>query len=159
MRRLVAAEYRCLELALIILVLLNGVSIASRYVFRHALGELFEIMILGGIAAYWVAIATAEREKAHLGVDSFVMLLPRRIKGGVRLVRTAVVAAFYGVVVWSGILLVLRQISGGTTAGLIDVPLWTIAIFIPLSASVALWRCLVTQPRSVPDTGRDGGAI
>ena len=145
MRRLVATEYRCLEAALIALVVLNGVSIASRYVFRHALGELFEIMILGAIAAYWVAIATAERERAHLGVDSFVMLLPGRISRGLRLVRTAVVAAFYAVVVWSGGLLVIRQFGGGTTSGLMDLPLWTISIFMPLSAALALWRCVALE--------------
>lgn len=142
MRRLAAIEYRFLELALVALVVLNGISITSRYMFRHALGELFEVMILGGIAVYWVAIATAERERAHLGVDSFVMILPRRLQRGTRLLRTAVVASFYGVVVWSGILLVLRQMSSGATAGLTDLPLWIVAAFIPFGAALALWRSL-----------------
>lgn len=156
MRRLAAAEYRCLEAALIALVVLNGVSIASRYVFRHALGELFEIMILGAIAAYWLAIATAEKDRVHLGVDSFVMLLPDRLRRTLRLIRTAIVAAFYGVIVWSGILLVVRQFGGGTTSGLMDIPLWTVSIFMPFSAAVALWRCLSLErdQAAAPPTGK-----
>lgn len=155
MRHLVAIEYRILELALVALVILNGISISSRYLFRHALGELFEIMILGGVAVYWVAIATAEREKAHLGVDSFVMILPRRAQRITRYARTAVVAAFYGVIVWSGILLVMRQYSSGAIAGLTDVPLWTISIFVPFGAAIACWRCFTLEPRT---TGPSDGA-
>ncbi|KPQ05693.1 MAG: TRAP-type C4-dicarboxylate transport system, small permease component [Rhodobacteraceae bacterium HLUCCA12] len=149
MRRLAAIEYRFLELALAMLVVLNGISITSRYLFRHALGELFEVMILGGIAVYWVAIATAEREKAHLGVDSLVMVLPRQLQRITRHLRMAVIAAFYGVVIFSGILLVLRQMSSGATAGLLDLPLWTVAIFMPIGAALALWRSL-TQVDTVP---------
>lgn len=156
MRRLVAIEYRYLELALVVLVILNGVSISSRYLFRHALGELFEIMILGGVAVYWVAIATAEREKAHLGVDSFVMILPRGLQRITRHARIAVVAAFYSAIVWSGILLVMRQYSSGATAGLIDVPLWTISVFMPFGAAIALWRCFVSEPRTAAPTSSAG---
>ena len=147
MRFLAVAEYRLLELSLLTLVVLNGVGIVSRYVFRHALGELFEVMILGGVAVFWLAFATAQRERAHLGIDSAVALLPVSGRRVVRSLRTLVVVGFFAVVVWSGALLVVGQYHSGITAGLIDLPLWMVAAFMPLSGAWMLWRVVRSEIR------------
>lgn len=135
-------EYRVLEAALLILLALNTISIAARYVFNHAIGELFEIMILGSVAFYWLGIATAERNNAHLGVSVFVSLLPVDLIRLLKLVRLIVIAGFLLAIVYSGAHLVGGQIRMDMKSGLLDMPLWLFSIFMPTGAALMLYRVL-----------------
>ena len=138
----VVFEHRVLEAALLVLLALNTISIAARYVFNHAIGELFELMILGSVAFYWLGIATAERAKAHLGVSVFVPLLPSSLRSACELLRLIVIAGFLLGVVYSGCLLVAGQLRLGLTSGLLDMPLWLFSVFMPAGAALMLWRVL-----------------
>jgi TRAP-type C4-dicarboxylate transport system permease small subunit len=138
----VALEYKLLEGALLVLLALNATAIVSRYIFNHAIGELFEIMILGSVAAYWLGIATAERERAHLGVTVAVSVLPSRLRRPARLLRLLVVAGFLAAVVYSGGALVLSQYRLNMTSGILDMPLWIFAAFMPIGAALMLIRAV-----------------
>lgn len=138
----VVIEHRVLEAALLVLLALNTVSIAARYVFNHAIGELFELMILGSVAFYWLGIATAERAMAHLGVSVFIPLLPAAPRKVSELVRLLVIAGFLLGVVYSGVHLVAGQAGLGLSSGLLDMPLWLFSVFMPLGAALMLVRVL-----------------
>lgn len=135
-------EHRVLEGALLVLLALNTISIAARYVFNHAIGELFELMILGSVAFYWLGIATAERAGAHLGVSVLVPLLPSGLRKVTELLRLLVIAGFLLGVVYSGSHLVASQLRLGLTSGLLDMPLWLFSVFMPAGAALMLYRVL-----------------
>lgn len=141
-RAAVALEYRALEAALLILLALNAISIVARYVFDHAIGELFEVMILGSVAFYWLGIATAERERSHLGVTFLVALMPPDPRRIAMLLRLLVIAGFLLAVVYSGGHLVAGQLRLGLTSGILDMPLWMFSVFMPLGAGLMLLRVI-----------------
>jgi TRAP-type C4-dicarboxylate transport system permease small subunit len=137
-----ALEYRALEITLLLLLLLNGVSVFARYVLHHAVGELFEVMIFLSVASYWLGAATAQRLGGHLGMDFVVMALSpgaRRVTDAVRLV---VIIGFLGVVVYSGALLVMSQMRFGTSTSLLGWPVWFFSIFLPFGCALLAWRTL-----------------
>jgi TRAP-type C4-dicarboxylate transport system permease small subunit len=142
MPKLVKFEYRAIEWSLLVLLGLITVSVVARYVFNHAIGELFELMIFGSVAFYWLAMATAEREGAHLGVGFGVAALPAGLRRIASLVRIAVIAIFLAVIVYSGSLLVLSQFRLGMASGLLHIPLWIFSIFMPFGAVLMLIRAL-----------------
>lgn len=133
-------EFRLLELSLAALVVMNGVGVFARYVLNSAVGELFEIMILLGVATYWLGIATAERLGGHLGMDLLVGMLsggPRRFAD---LIRKAVILGFLAVVVYSGVRLSMSQFRFGTNSGILDMPLWIFSAFMPIGCALLAWR-------------------
>lgn len=137
-----ALEYRALEISLLLLLLLNGVSVFARYVLNHAVGELFEVMIFVSVASYWLGAATAQRLGGHLGMDFAVAILapgPRRVADALRVI---VIVGFLGVVIYSGTLLVLSQIRFGTSTSLLDLPVWIFSIFLPFGCALLAWRTL-----------------
>ncbi len=142
LKKLTILEYRVLETALIILVLLNGTSIISRYLFNHAIGELFEIMVLGSVAIYWLAIATAQREQAHIGVGFAVSVFPPRVRIVVGIVRLTVICGFLLVVFFSGVELTIAQFRSAGSSGLLNMPLWLFSMFMPLGGMLMLARVL-----------------
>lgn len=152
---LAAVEYRFLEFALLTLLAINTISIVARYIFNHAIGELFEVMLLGSVALYWLGVATADRVGGHLGMDLFVSMLPSGLQQMAVLLRKLVVLGFLAVVVYSGTNLSLSQFGYGTSSGILGLPLWLFSAFIPFGCALLAWRT-VFVPRS---DGADGEAV
>lgn len=143
-----ALEYRTLEISLLLLLLLNGISVFARYVLNHAIGELFEVMIFVSVASYWLGAATAQRLGGHLGMDFVVATLApghRRVTDALRVI---VILSFLGVVIYSGTLLVLSQIRFGTSTSLLDLPVWMFSIFLPFGSALLAWRTLFPPRQS-----------
>lgn len=143
-----ALEYRTLEISLLLLLLLNGISVFARYVLNHAIGELFEVMIFVSVASYWLGAATAQRLGGHLGMDFMVATLApghRRVTDALRVI---VILSFLGVVIYSGTLLVLSQIRFGTSTSLLDLPVWMFSIFLPFGSALLAWRTLFPPRQS-----------
>jgi len=141
-RFLAALEFRLLELSLAALLVMNGISVFTRYALNNAIGELFEIMILLAVATYWLGVATAERVGGHLGMELAVAMLPegpRRIAGAL---RKLVILGFLAVVVYSGTRLSLSQYRFGTNSGIVDMPLWWFSAFVPFGCALLFWRTL-----------------
>lgn len=142
-----ALEFRFLEAALAVLVVVNGVGVASRYVFNHAIGELFEAMLLLSVAAYWLGVATAERMGGHLGMSLFVSMVPAGPRRALELLRKLVILGFLAVVVYSGVRLSMTQFRYGTASGLLGMPLWTVSAFLPLGCALLGLRILLPSRR------------
>jgi len=142
-------EFRLLELSLAALLIMNGVSVFTRYVMNSAVGELFEIMILLGVATYWLGIATAERLGGHLGMDLFVATLPKGARQITDLIRKIVILGFLAVVIYSGARLSMSQYRFGTNSGILDMPLWIFSAFMPIGCGLLAWRTLF-PPRREP---------
>lgn len=141
-------EFRLLEISLAALLIMNGLSVFTRYVLNSAVGELFEIMILLGVATYWLGIATAERLGGHLGMDFVVTMLPngaRRITGWI---RKAVILGFLGVVIYSGLRLTMSQYRFGTNSGILDMPLWLFSISMPIGCAILAFRTVFPPRRA-----------
>lgn len=146
-------EFRLLEVSLAALLIMNGVSIFSRYVLKNAVGELFEVMILLGVATYWLGIATAERLGGHIGMDLFVAALPRRGRLLADIVRKVVILGFLAVVIYSGVRLSISQYRFGTSSGLMDLPLWIFSMFMPIGCALLAWRTIFPPRRPDMQTG------
>lgn len=141
-------EFRLLEISLAALLIMNGASVFTRYVLNSAVGELFEIMILLGVATYWLGIATAERLGGHLGMDFVVAMLPKGAARIAALIRKAVILGFLGVVIYSGIRLTMSQYRFGTNSGILDMPLWIFSIFMPIGCVILAFRTVFPPSRA-----------
>ena len=139
-------EYHALEISLLVLLALNGISVFTRYILNHAVGELFEVMILLSVATYWLGVATAERLGGHLGMDFAVAALPPALRRVADLLRKAVILGFLAVVIYSGTNLVRSQIRFGTSSSLLDMPTWMFSIFVPFGCTLLAFRT-VFPPR------------
>lgn len=147
-------EDRLLVTIMLALLAFNGISIVARYVFNHALGELFEMMVLGGLAMYWLALGIAQTERAHLGVGTAVERLPARMRIVAEWLRLVMIAAFLSTVIYCGLTLALSQFRTGSVSGLLGIPLWVFCMFIPIGAALMLVRS-VAQHLAKP--GREDG--
>ena len=142
-----ALEFRFLEVSLAVLVVLNGVGVFARYVVNHAIGELFEAMLLLSVAAYWLGVATAERMGGHLGMNILVSALPGGLRRATEIVRKLVILGFLAVVVYSGVRLSMTQFRYATASGLLGIPLWVFSAFLPLGCALLGLRVLIPSRR------------
>ena len=143
-----ALEYRALEISLLLLLVLNGASVFTRYVLNHAVGELFEAMLFLSVATYWLGVATAERLGGHLGMDFVVAVLPKRARRVADILRLLITLGFLGVVIYSGALLVMSQYRFGTSTSLLDMPVWAFSFFLPFGCALLAWRSIFPPRRA-----------
>lgn len=148
-----ALEFRVLEFALLLLLVLNGASVFSRYVLNHAVGELFEVMIFVSVAIYWLGVATAQRMGGHLGMDFAVAALPSGKRKMTDFLRLVVIVGFLGVVIYSSTLLIMSQARFGTATSLLRIPVWMFSIFLPFGCALLLWRSIF--PPRKPEEERE----
>lgn len=143
---LLRLEHGLLQAAFVALVAMNAVNVFARYVLNHAVGSLFEIMVLVSVATYWLGIATAERTQSHLGMNFVTTRFsgtPRRVA---EVLRLAVIAAFLLAAAYSGAGVALSQYRSGALAGTLALPLWPFAAFIPFGCLLMLARALSHRP-------------
>ncbi|HTV71236.1 MAG TPA: TRAP transporter small permease [Rhizobiaceae bacterium] len=141
-----ALEFRVLEAGLLILLVLNTLTIFSRYIMGRPMGSLFELMVLGSVAMYWLGAATAERVGGHLGMDFLVTKFPAGLQRINEWFVKAVTIAFLAVVIYSGYKLSRSQIAYGAHSGMLKIPMWLFSGFMPLAALLYLWR-VVTRSK------------
>jgi TRAP-type C4-dicarboxylate transport system permease small subunit len=153
LERLGVLEFRLLEAGLLILLAINTVAIVSRYVLGRPLGSLFEIMVLGSVALYWLGAATAERVGGHIGMDFLAASFSPRWRRANDIFVQALVIAFLVVVVYSGYKLCRSQIVYGTHSGLLKIPMWLFSGFMPLAALLYLIRVVVGPSGKRPAEG------
>jgi TRAP-type transport system small permease protein len=125
-------------LALLLGVLTASVflQVLSRFVLRYPLPWTEEVTRLAFVYSIFVGATVAVREKAHINVDVFVTLLPRRAARAVTLAGSALVAVFLGVVVWQGILFV--QATGVQMTPVLQIPFRHLYVVIPVSGALML---------------------
>lgn len=147
-----ALEVRALDVGLLLLLVLNGASVFTRYVLNHAVGELFEVMIFTSVAIYWLGVATAQRFGGHLGMDFVVATLPRFARRVTDVVRVAVIVGFLGVVIYSGTLLVIAQVRFGTSTSLLGLPVWIFSAVLPLGCLLLAWRTVFAPRQAMEES-------
>lgn len=154
---LLRLEHGLLQAAFVALVAMNAANVFARYVLNHALGSLFEIMVLVSVATYWLGIATAERTQSHLGMNFVTSKLPAMPRRVAEVLRLAVIAAFLLAAAYSGAGVAFSQYRSGALAGTLALPLWPFAAFIPAGCLLMLARALSHGPAE-PQAAETRGA-
>lgn len=132
------------ELSLVLLLLLVFHEVVARYLLDKPTTysvELSEYLLLFGafIAAGWVM-----REDKHVRMQSFLNLLPPRIRQIVSCLMSVVVLCFCSILVWQGTKAALMAFRGGYhSSSLLNVPMWIPYSIIPLGSLLLTLQVVV----------------
>lgn len=155
---LIRLEHALLELSFAALVVMNAANVFARYVMNRSIGSLFEIMVLLSVAIYWLGIATAERSRAHLGMNFVTVRLKGSLRQACQWLRLAVICAFLLAAAYSAASVAWSQLKSGAVSGTLGLPLWPFTLSIPLGCLLMLARALQAQPdpgTAAPEAGTD----
>ena len=135
-------EELLLEGLLLVLVLLNAMNIVSRYVLHQSIGQTFELLTLLSAVLYWIGIGTAEKVKAHLGMNFVVLRLPESGRNIAETFRKLAIVFFLVMIFISSCIMVVNQIESGSTTAAMTIPRWVFSLSMPVGAAVMLKRVL-----------------
>src|SRR5690606_13757262 len=140
-------------LILIDLLLIGG-AVLLRYVFSSPMIGSDEVVAFTLTAIVMLAAPDVLRRNGHIGVDVLVALLSARAArcaAAWSSISVMLVAALLMINGWKAV--ALSRMIGSLTEGHLELPVWTLQLFLPLGgvllALVALemlWRTLVCSP-------------
>lgn len=123
------------EIALMLLLLLVFHEVISRYLLDKPTTysvELSEYLLIfvAFIAAGWVML-----QDKHVRMQSFIGLMPARVRNIFLCITSAVVLLFCGILVWQGTKSAIMAFKGGYhSSSLLNTPMWIPYSIIPLGS-------------------------
>jgi TRAP-type C4-dicarboxylate transport system permease small subunit len=123
-------------------------QVIMRYIFKHALIWPEETARFVQIWMIYIAVAACVRKTRHIRIDLFKDLLPPIMKSYVEIFARCFTLAFLGVIFYLGVLLVLKFIENGQTSPAVSIPMYSVAICIPLGVGLSIVRYLKELRRS-----------
>lgn len=144
--------------------LLIGGAVLLRYVFSSPVIGSDEVVAFTLTAIVMLAAPDVLRRNGHIGVDVLVALLSARAARWAAVwssISVLLVAALLMINGWKAV--TLSRMIGSLTEGHLELPVWTLQLFLPLGgvllalvATEMLWRSFAGSP--VPGE-RQGGAL
>lgn len=130
------------DIVIIALIIIAALQIFFRYVIGHALSWTEEVSLMLFLWLAYFGMVTAMRKEAHLRVDAFIMVLPKRVQHWLHL--AALLGAVIGCtfITWVSFETVLKIMSRGQTAISVDLPIWTVWLAIPICFALSALQAL-----------------
>lgn len=125
-----------LALLLGVLTVTVFVQVLVRFVLKYPLPWTEEIARLAFVYSIFVGATLAVRERSHINVDFLLVLLPDSLQRTVKLVGSALVAAFLVAMTWEGIEFV--RVTGVQVTPVMQVPFRYLYVVIPTSGALML---------------------
>lgn len=144
----IARHWACLENTLVVLILACMLLLAIlQVVLRNGFDSGIEwVEAFLRYAVLWLGFlgaSIASRERKHISIDAFLLLLPERFRKMSRWLPALFAAGVCAVAAWCcGLLLVYEMESGDRAFG--SVPLWWCLTIMPVSFGVMAVRSLTT---------------
>ncbi|MFB3818429.1 MAG: TRAP transporter small permease [Candidatus Methylomirabilales bacterium] len=125
-------------LALLVAVLTTSVflQVLIRFVFKYPIPWTEEVSRIAFIYTIFVGATIAVRQQAHLNVDFLLVALPPRAARCLRILGTALVAAFLLVVTWQGVVFV--RATGVQVTPVMQVPFRHLYLILPATGGLML---------------------
>lgn len=114
------------------LIIVAFVQVFWRYVLGNALSWPEELSLMLFLWMSYIGVSMAMKKEAHLRVDAFIMLMPKRIQHLLHLVCLGGSIAICGVIARLSFDTAMKIMSRGQTAISFDLPIWVVWIGIPL---------------------------
>lgn len=156
--RFSAAFERLLETIVVLLVAGLTVLVIAGFCFRylgHALSWYDELASVGLVWLTYYGSALAALRGAHIGVPGFVNAMPPHIRLPVTLFAEAVVFAFFIVLTWTGVQVLI--VLGGETMITLDwMPLRVTESAIPIGGALFIIAELLRMPKVIRDARGSG---
>ena len=135
----------------VLMVLHVTADVIGRYLFNAPLtGNIVIVANYYMIQMVFLSIGIAEEEKAHIYVEFFTDMLPRRAQPAISWLGTALTVPVMGIIMIGGYSEAIKKTGTGATmeqgSSMIEIwqSYWAIPIGAALMARVALYRAVVT---------------
>lgn len=124
-----------LSILIIVIMLFMTIEVILRYVFNSPTIWVWPLSRqLFGVYILFAGIYAISKD-AHIKIEIFYNLFPRKIKQFAALLGLLSFICFIGVLIWQGALMGLNSLSSGETAnGAFRIPLYPLKLLIPLAA-------------------------
>lgn len=132
------------EIGLVLLLVLVFHEVIVRYLLNKPTLYSVEIseyllLLVAFMAAGWVL-----QEDKHVSMQTFVSLMPPKVKQGLALLTSVIVLLFCTVLIWEGIRSSLLAYKGGYhSSSLLNVPMWIPYAIIPIGSLLLALQMLV----------------
>jgi C4-dicarboxylate transporter DctQ subunit len=126
-----------------VLFTLTGVLISyeviARYFFNAPTIWAAEISQLCLIWGSLLSMAWVLSQRRHIRVTALTDLMPDRVRAGMEVVSTLIVAVFSAVTLWYGFQIFAHSFVKGRTSGtMLDMPMWIIEVSVPVGFALLL---------------------
>ena len=134
-------EYLCV----VLLVVMSGAilcQILFRFVFELPLRWTEE---LGIYVLSWVSFMGASvgvKRWAHIGVEAFVLLLPKKLQSATKVLSLVLSAVFFAIMVYFGCEIVNKQIVTGQVSPAMRIPMYYAYLSVPVGGAFMFIRTL-----------------
>jgi len=134
-------------------------DITYRYITNRSLPGIIEYSEVALVAMAYLAFPYAERQMAHIRVDSITGLLPRRVRLVVITIAYVPVIVIIGYFAWvSGVEALHSWEIGEYRLGTVQVPIWPARVIIPISFFLVALQLIATLARKWLTERKDGTA-
>jgi TRAP-type C4-dicarboxylate transport system permease small subunit len=126
-------------LMLLGMMFLGACDVIGRYIFNSPITGAMEIssLLMGGMV--FLAWAYTQSERAHVTVDIFFVLYPRRVRAIFSFVMLCISLVLFGLILWQSTATAISDWQGGKLVRLILIPIAPFKLLVSLGA---LFICL-----------------
>lgn len=89
-----------------------------------------------------LGISIATKQKAHLGIDIFVSMAPKKIQRILEIFSWSMLIVMYLFLVWTSILFILTAIKTGNVTPMLRIPFYIIYLALPIGFGLSAIRGL-----------------
>lgn len=130
-------------LALLLMMFIGGVDVITTNAFAAPVPAAYEITESLMVVAVFLAIALAQRRRAHIQVEIVVLALPKRLQVVAALLQALASLAFFLLIAWFGWHAAAHSFRVGEySAGLIRFPIWPAKSMLAVGATMMSLQCL-----------------
>lgn len=139
------------SILMISIMVIVGIDVVMRYVFRAPLNWSYDFISLYAMAGlFFLALAPAYRERAHIGVDVLIEHLSDRARVSVDLLGDVIGFGLFALIFWVGLQRTWVSYSQGEVlAGLIAWPTWLSNGVVPLGTALLLLRMILSAAANI----------
>lgn len=135
-------EEQVAAVLVIVMVVLVGFQVLSRYILHFSLSYTEEIVRYLFVWTTFLGIAGAVRGNRHLSISSAPEQVGGILRKAVRILIGVGALGFAGVLLYYGTRIVLLQMTTGQKTAALGFPMWIVGIAVPLGAALVIVRII-----------------
>ena len=140
-KRLLLEEY-IIAVMLLVMTVINGANIVSRYLFKYSLAFSEELLVYIFVWASMLGASAAVKRGANLGLSILTDLIPAKGQKHVTAITTFAGVILFAVLVIMGVQMVQSEYNFGITTPTMGLPEWIFGLGIPIGAGFYIYRSI-----------------
>ena len=137
-------------LMLLGMMFLGACDVIGRYIFNSPITGAMEIssLLMGGMV--FLAWAYTQSQKAHVTVDIFFVLYPRRVRAVFSFVMLCISLVLFALVLWQSTATAISDWQGGKLVRLILIPVAPFKLLVSLGALFICLEFIIQMIQLIP---------